>query len=108
MTASEKAMEKMQVDIGKNKDRLVEGNQRFSEICVTLKRMEKAQSKFGEDLSSVHKKLYIDNGAPSIQTKIDRNTGVIKALVWVVGILFIACAGAGAKLLVNAIYTGGN
>ncbi len=39
-----------------------------------------------EKLESIEKRLFVDNGSPSIQTRLERHDLVIRALLWVVSV----------------------
>jgi len=48
-----------------------------------------------EKLESIEKRLFVDNGSPSIQTRLERHDLVIRALLWVVSVVAgTAIAGA--------------
>jgi hypothetical protein len=48
-----------------------------------------------EKLESIERRLFVDNGSPSIQTRLERHELVIRALLWVVSVVMgTAIAGA--------------
>ena len=48
-----------------------------------------------EKLESIERRLFVDNGCPSIQTRLERHELVIRALLWVVSVVMgTAIAGA--------------
>ena len=48
-----------------------------------------------EKLESIERRLFVDNGSPSIQTRLERHDLVIRALLWVVSVVMgTAIAGA--------------
>ena len=48
-----------------------------------------------EKLESIERRLFVDNGSPSIQTRLERHEMVIHALLWVVSVVAgTAIAGA--------------
>ena len=48
-----------------------------------------------EKLESIERRLFVDNGTPSIQTRLERHDLVIRALLWVVSVVMgTAIAGA--------------
>ena len=48
-----------------------------------------------EKLDSIERRLFVDNGSPSIQTRLERHDLVIRALLWVVSVVMgTAIAGA--------------
>lgn len=51
-----------------------------------------------EKLESIEKRLFVDNGATSVQTRLERHEMVIRAILWAVS----ALGGAAATLLVRA------
>jgi hypothetical protein len=51
-----------------------------------------------EKLDSIEKRLFRDNGAVSIQTRLDRHEQILKVLLWVVGVIgwgFLTACGSG-------------
>ncbi len=44
-------------------------------------------------VSLIHNKLFVDNGAPSLQTKVNNHHQIIRALVFVVGALITGFIG---------------
>ena len=62
--------------------------------------LEASQNKVAEELKSlndtvhlIHNKLFVDNGAPSLQTKVNNHHQIIRALVFVVGALITGFIG---------------
>jgi len=49
-------------------------------------------------LDKIYNKLFEDNGAPCLQTKVDRNTRWIKTVSWAIGIIYAAAMGTIAWL----------
>ena len=48
-----------------------------------------------DKLESIERRLFVDNGSPSIQTRLERHDLVIRALLWVVSVVMgTAIAGA--------------
>ena len=48
-----------------------------------------------EKLDGIERRLFVDNGSPSIQTRLERHDLVIRALLWVVSVVMgTAIAGA--------------
>ena len=48
-----------------------------------------------EKLDGIERRLFVDNGTPSIQTRLERHDLVIRALLWVVSVVMgTAIAGA--------------
>jgi len=48
-----------------------------------------------EKLESIERRLFVDNGSPSMQTRLERHDLVIRALLWVVSVVMgTAIAGA--------------
>ena len=54
-----------------------------------------------EKLESIERRLFVDNGSPSIQTRLERHDLVIRALLWVVSVVTgTAIAGAVSACMV--------
>jgi hypothetical protein len=66
---------------------------------VTAEACTKRHGALMEKLESIEKRLFIDNGALSIQTRLARHEMAIRAILWVATL----SGGAGAALLVRAI-----
>ena len=43
-----------------------------------------------DKLDEIHKRLFIDNGSPCIQTRLDRNERMWKIMVWLVSLVCAA------------------
>ena len=59
-----------------------------------------------EKLESIEKRLFVDNGSPSIQTRLERHDLVIRALLWVVSVVMgtvIAGAVSACVVLVKVL-----
>ena len=55
-------------------------------------------------LDSIERRLFKDNGAISIQTRLDRHDQVLRVLLWMFGILggsFLAALGSGLLLVMR-------
>jgi len=46
--------------------------------------------RIGDTVDDIHRRLFQDNGNPCIQTTIRKHDSVLKAIVWVVGVVFAA------------------
>ena len=49
--------------------------------------------RIGKTVDDIHKRLFIDNGEPCLQSKIRKHDGVINTIVWVVGVVVVAVVG---------------
>lgn len=67
-------------ELEKVKDRLHEGDLRFADIESNQTAMMKTLGEVHETTTDTHKRMFIDNGNPSMQTTIDRHDRVIKTL----------------------------
>ena len=59
-----------------------------------------------EKLESIERRLFVDNGSPSIQTRLERHDLVIRALLWVVSVVMgtsIAGAVSACVVLVKVL-----
>ena len=66
---------------------------------VTTEVCTKRHGALMEKLDSIEKRLFVDNGSLSIQTRLARHELAIRAILWVATL----SGGAGAALLVRAI-----
>ncbi len=65
---------------------------------VTTEECEARHGALMEKLESIERRLFVDNGALSVQTRLARHEMVIRAILWAVS----ALGGAAAALLVKA------
>jgi hypothetical protein len=66
--------------------------------------------KLHRKLDSIEKRLFRDNGSVSIQTRLDRHEQVLRALLWVVGLIAgvtVTAAGGGVVVVVKHLLTRG-
>ena len=62
---------------------------------VTKEDCLKRHGELMEKLDGIERRLFVDNGTPSIQTRLERHDLVIRALLWVVSVVMgTAIAGA--------------
>jgi hypothetical protein len=71
----------------------------MSPTCVLY---SKKLDDISHTVQDIHKRLFIDNGEPCIQSKVRRLDGIVGAIVWVVGVLSAALITA----IVGVIITG--
>jgi len=57
--------------------------------------------RIGRTVDDIHKRLFIDNGEPCLQSKIRRHEGVISAIIWVVGAVVVAVIGIVTKAVIE-------
>ena len=62
-----------------------------------------SHEKLHRKLDSIEKRLFRDNGSVSIQTRLDRHEQVLRAWLWVVGLLAGAGVTTGAGCVVMVI-----
>jgi len=65
---------------------------------VTAEECEARHGALMEKLESIERRLFVDNGSLSVQTRLARHEMVIRAILWVVTVL----GGAAAALLARA------
>ena len=59
----------------------------MSEKFVTREECASQSAAILEKLESIERRLFVDNGSPSIQTRLERHDLVIRALLWVVSVV---------------------
>jgi hypothetical protein len=77
----------------------MEGRAMEDKELVTTEACAKRHGALMEKLDSIEKRLFVDNGSLSIQTRLARHEMAIRAILWVATL----SGGAGAALLVRAI-----
>ncbi len=78
--STEERLMRIEIGIASINGTLVEFKQNNEEEHADLKKQ----------WESMHKKLFIDNGDLSVQTRVDRNSRVSKGIIWIGGVLYIA------------------
>jgi hypothetical protein len=53
--------------------------------------------RIGKTVDDIHKRLFVDNGEPCLQSKVRRIDGIIGAVVWVLGVVTTALIGVVIK-----------
>lgn len=67
---------------------------------VTHEECSESSRRVLEKLDSIERRLFRDNGSVSIQTRLDRHEQILRALLWVVGLLVGAGVTAGVSCAV--------
>jgi hypothetical protein len=49
--------------------------------------------RIGATVEEIHRRLFVDNGQPCLQSKVRRLDDVANALIWVVGVVIVAVIG---------------
>ena len=63
----------------------------------------KARKIIADELNDLNKKLFIGNGSPSWNSRILKNTLVVKAIVFAVSVLYVAIIGAVVTFTVSKL-----
>ena len=77
---------------------------------VATGRVLVSHMKLHRKLDSIVKRLFKDNGHVSVQTRLDRHEQVLRALLWVVGLVVgvtVTAAGGGAVVVLKHLLTNG-
>ena len=77
---------------------------------VATGRVLVSHMKLHRKLDSIEKRLFKDNGHVSVQTRLDRHEQVLRALLWVVGLVVgvtVTAAGGGAVVILKHLLTRG-
>jgi hypothetical protein len=77
---------------------------------VSTGRVLVSHMKLHRKLDSIEKRLFRDNGSVSIQTRLDRHEQVLRALLWVVGLIVgvtVTAVGGGAVVVLKHLLTRG-
>jgi hypothetical protein len=54
-------------------------------------------SRIGRTVDEIHKRLFVDNGEPCLQSKVRRVSDVVNAVIWAVGVIIVAVVGVIVK-----------
>ena len=80
------------------------------ECQVATGRILVSHERLHRKLVSIEKRLFQDNGSVSIQTRLDRHEQVLRALLWVMGLIVgvtVTAAGGGAVVILKHTLTNG-
>jgi hypothetical protein len=58
--------------------------------------------RIGRTVDEIHRRLFVDNGEPCLQSKVRRLDGITGAVIWVVGVVVVAVVGVVVKLIFGA------
>lgn len=61
--------------------------------------LEGELKRIGCTVDDIHKRLFIDNGEPCLQSKIRRCNDMVNAIIWVVGVIIVAVVGVVVKVI---------
>lgn len=87
-------------------DRLQEGELMFQKIVIHNEAILAGQKEGQETLERFNKRLFVDNGTPSVQTKIDRHSQMLKGMMWAITSVSAIVAGVVIKLAIGAVISG--
>jgi hypothetical protein len=84
-------------------ERIRKIEERLGNGDVTLTGIKKDMDAHGILLSTINKRLFIDNGTKSVQTRIDRIETFTKTIGWLASILTVATVGLIFRLIYEVI-----
>lgn len=80
-------------------ERFHQGDLQFQKTEVAMKAILDGQSLIKDEQAKTNKKLFVDNGTISIQTKIDRHNQLLKGMMWAITSISLVTAGIIGKLI---------
>ena len=92
--------------IEQHTDRFHQGDLQFQQVSQTMAALLKGQSDMVSEQAKTNKRLFVDNGTISMQTKIDRHNNLLRGIMWAVTSISLVVAGIIVKLIVNSILHG--
>ena len=72
-------------------------------MSAEMKRCE-LQCPHSETLEDLHNRLFVDNGKPCLQTRMDRIERSMQTLIWIVGVAATAFVGQFAVAIGKAVF----
>lgn len=86
----------------KNENIIRDMDKRLHDGDLVLHDLKKDVQKGNEMLKDFHKRMFVDNGTPSVQTRLDRSDRIIKTIMWVVTAIAGSVIGMGIKIIMTA------
>ena len=85
--------------IARHETRLQEGELRFQELMSLCRDTNSKLSGQTDQLATFNKRMFVDNGTTSFQTRLDRHDALMKGVLWVAGVT----GGAVVTIIVGAV-----
>ena len=86
-----------------NDKRFHEGDLRFQSIVKANSDMLEGQVKISNSLTQIDKRLFIDNGTISMQTKMDRHETLLKGMLAAIAAISLAVTAVVVRIIIAAI-----
>lgn len=77
--------------------------EKWAVLDLTLSNVTIGQQEIKDGIEKIGRKLFVDNGAPSVQTRIERLEACMRIACWVGGIMGTAVIGMMARALVQFV-----
>ena len=99
----ERSLEFFQKQLKEHEARLHEGDLLLQQLNNTSDDTHAIVKEMQRDLKDTNKRLFVDNGTPSMQTRIDRLTTFQKVATWCLGVGGMTLASVVGALILDAI-----
>ena len=86
----EEILAEMRVEHKRLEDRMHNSDLRFQQIQDSMGSIAGDITEMKVDVSQIQRRLFVNNGNPSIQTMLDRHQQVINGLIWTVALVVTA------------------
>ena len=96
----------LRICMEQHNERFHQGDLQFQEMKQDMSAILEGQLTIKNEQAKTNKKLFVDNGTISIQTKIDRHNQLLKGMMWAITSVSLVTAGIIGKLIVTAIMRG--
>ena len=100
---NEGVLKGLKLCLEQHNDRLHQGDLQFQETQQNMSAILEGQEAIKKEQVLTNKKLFIDNGTISIQTKIDRHNQLLKGMMWAITSISLVTAGIIGNLILKAV-----
>ena len=100
---NEGVLKDFKICMEQHNERFHRGDLQFQEVRQNMSEILEGQKAICSEQARTNKKLFVDNGTISIQTKIDRHNQLLKGMMWAITSISLVTAGIIGNLILKAI-----
>lgn len=104
---NEDTLKDLKICMEQHNDRFHQGDLQFQKTQQCMDAILEGQEAIKTEQALTNKKLFVDNGTISIQTKIDRHNQLLKGMMWAITSISLVTAGIIGNLIIKAIMSRG-
>ena len=97
-------LSRIETCIAQHEERLRDGDLKFQKMILQNEALLEGQRESQDTLERFNKRLFVDNGTTSVQTKIDRHNVMLKGMMYAITSVSVVVATVVIKLIINAVF----